>query len=308
MMLNFTFARLRRAAKGMFAGLLAALAPVPAAALAPAAPRPAEPALWVVSDPDTTIYLFGTIHLLPKGIDWQRGKLGEALAKSDELVIETIVDEKNPMQFMTAMNSLAFGSALPPLRERVDEDKRTALDAAVTAGGLPPTAYDRMETWSAAVLLLGAKFRKIGLSPEDGVESILRKSFADRKKPIEALETMVEQLGYFDRLPEEAQRDLLEGVIVPDKDMQTDFGAMLEAWQKGDVERIAKTFDKDLAESPPLRDGLMVQRNRNWAKWVEQRMAKPGSVMVAVGAGHLAGTDSVQRYLETKGFRVTRLQ
>ena len=307
-MLTFTFASLRRTAKGMLAGLLAALVPVPAAALAPAAPRPAEPALWVVSDPDTTIYLFGTIHLLPKGIDWQRGKLGEALAKSDELVIEAVVDEKNPMQFMTAMNSLAFGSALPPLRERVDKDKRAALDAAVTAGGLPPTAYDRMETWSAAVLLLGAKFRKIGLSPEDGVETILRKSFTERNKPIEALETMVEQLGYFDRLPEEAQRALLEGVIVTDKDMETDFGAMLEAWQKGDVDRIAKTFDKDLAESPPLRDGLMVQRNRNWANWVEQRMAKPGSVMVAVGAGHLAGTDSVQRYLETKGFRVRRLQ
>jgi uncharacterized protein YbaP (TraB family) len=197
---------------------------------------------------------------------------------------------------------------LPPLRDRVDSDKRDELDAAVTEGGLPPTAYDRMETWAVAVILLGAKFRKIGLSPEDGVEMILRKRFLAKNKPIEALETMVEQLGYFDRLPEEAQRSLLEGVIVTDKDMQTDFGAMLEAWQKGDVERIAKTFDTDLAESPPLRDALMVQRNRNWANWVEQRLAKPGTVMVAVGAGHLAGTDSVQRYLETKGFDVRRVQ
>lgn len=308
MMVNFDFARFRRAAKAMLAGLLAALVPVPSAAQAPAAPRPAEPALWVVSDPDTTVYLFGTIHLLPKGIDWQRGKLGEALAKSDELVIEAIVDEKNPMQFTAALNSLAFGSTLPPLRERVDKDKRAALDAAIKAEGMPPTAYDRMETWSVAVLLLGAKFRKLGLSPEDGVEAVLRKSFAQRNKPVEALETMVEQLGYFDRLPEDAQRALLEGVIVTDNAMQTDFGAMLEAWQKGDVDKIAKTFDTDLAESPPLRDGLMVQRNRNWANWVEKRMARPGSVLVAVGAGHLAGTDSVQRYLETKGFRVRRVQ
>ena len=292
----------------MLAALLAALAPALTAAQAPAALRPAEPALWVVSDHDTTVYLFGTIHLLPKGIDWQRGKLSDALAKSDELVIETIVDEKNPMQFNMALNSLAFGSTLPPLRERVDEDKRAELDAAVTAGGLPPTAYDRMETWAVAVLLLGAKFRKIGLSPEDGVEMILRKRFAESNKPIEALETMVEQLGYFDRLPEEAQRSLLEGVIVTDKDMQTDFGAMLEAWQKGDVDKIAKTFDTDLAESPPLRDALMVQRNRNWATWVEQRMARPGTVLVAVGAGHLAGTDSVQRYLETRGLEVRRVQ
>jgi uncharacterized protein YbaP (TraB family) len=264
--------------------------------------------MWVLSDADTTVYLFGTIHLLPKGIDWKGGKLDDALAKSDELIIETIIDEKNPMQFMNALNSLASSPNLPPLRERVGADKRPALDAAVKASGLPAMVYDRMETWAAAFLLLGSKFRGIGLAPEDGVEIVLRKSFIDRGKPIEALESNAEQLSFFDRLPEEAQRSLLEGAIGTDKDMKTEFTSMLEAWQAGDVEKIAKTFDKDLAETPALRDALMVQRNRNWAKWIAERMDEPGSVMVAVGAGHLAGSDSVQNYLKAKGYRVERVQ
>ena len=271
-------------------------------------PERGRPALWVVSDPDTTVYLFGTIHLLPKGVDWQSGKLDDALARSDELVIETILDEKNPMQFMNALNSLAARPGLPPLRERVGEDKRAALDAAVKASGLPPLVYDRLETWAAAFLLLGSKFRGIGLAGEDGVEVVLRRNFLERNRPIEALETNVEQLGFFDRLPEDAQRALLEGAIGTDKDMKTEFGAMLDAWKSGDVERIAKTFDKDLAETPALRDALMIQRNRNWAQWIEKRMARPGSVMLAVGAGHLAGTESVQRHLEAKGYRVQRVQ
>lgn len=271
-------------------------------------PERGRPALWVVSDPDTTVYLFGTIHLLPKGVDWQGGKVGEALAKSDQLVIETIIDEKDPMKFMNALQSLAHSPNLPPLRERVPAEKRPALDAAVKASGLPPLVYDRMETWAAAFLLLGSKFRGIGLAAEEGVELVLRRSFLEKQKPIEALETNVEQLGYFDRLPEDAQRALLEGAIGTDKDMEAEFGAMLEAWKKGDVEKIARTFDKDLGETPALRDALMVQRNRNWAQWIDKRMAEPGSVMLAVGAGHLAGTESVQRHLEAKGYKIQRVQ
>ena len=271
-------------------------------------PERGRPALWVVSDPDTTVYLFGTIHLLPKGTDWQSGKLSEALAKSDQLVIETIIDEKNPMQFMNALNSIAITPNLPPLRERVPAEKRAALDAAVKASGLPAMVYDRMETWAAAFLLLGSKFRGIGLAAEEGVELVLRKRFLDKDKPIEALETNVEQLGYFDRLPEDAQRALLEGAIGTDKDMKSEFDAMLDAWKSGDVEKIARTFDKDLGETPALRDALMVQRNRNWAQWIDKRMAEPGSVMLAVGAGHLAGTESVQRHLEAKGYKIERVQ
>lgn len=297
--------RLRRFLRPLSA-FLALFAGVPAAQAR--APEPPRPALWMVSDPDTTVYLFGTIHLLPKGIDWKGEQLSEAVAKSDQLVIETIIDEKNPMQFMQSLNALAISPGLKPLRERVPAEKRPALDAAVKASGLPPLVYDRMETWAAAFLLLGSKFRGIGLAAEDGVEIVLRKSFLEKGKPIGALESNIQQLGFFDRLPEEAQLALLDGAIGTDKDMQSEFTAMLTAWKNGDVEAIAKTFDKDLAETPALRDALMVQRNRNWADWIHQRMAKPGSLMVAVGAGHLAGTDSVQRQLEAKGYKVQRLQ
>ncbi len=167
---------------------------------------------------------------------------------------------------------------------------------------------DRMETWASAFLLLGAQFRDIGLKGEDGVEMVLRNAFAAQGKPVGALESNLEQLGFFDRLPEAAQVALLEGSLSDNQDMRKEFGAMLAAWASGDVNKIAETFDKDLAQSPDLRDALMIRRNRNWADWVDRRMASPGSVMVAVGAGHLAGGDSVQRYLEGKGYRVQRLQ
>ena len=83
---------------------------------------------------------------------------------------------------------------------------------------------------------------------------------------------------------------------------------MLRAWAKGDVKGIANSFDKDLAGSPELQRNLILKRNANWSKWIEQRMAQPGKIMIAVGAGHLAGKDSVIAQLQRDGFRVRRLQ
>jgi uncharacterized protein len=52
----------------------------------------------------------------------------------------------------------------------------------------------------------------------------------------------------------------------------------------------------------------MKRRNAAWAEWVDRRMDQPGTVLVAVGAGHLAGEDSVQRMLADRGLQATRVQ
>ena len=270
------------------------------------APQAARPALWEVSDPDTTIYLFGTIHLLPGDMKWRTAKLDEALTSSQELVVETIVDDKNPTKLMSAMASLGLAKGLPPLVERVPAAKRPALEAAIKKSGVPVQAYNSMKTWMAAFLLLSNQFRELGLS--GGVEGVLRNDFLARNKPIGELETNFEQLSFFDRLPESAQRDLLEGAIENSAAMKSEFGGMLSAWTRGDVVGIANTFDRDLSTSPALRDSLIRQRNANWSKWIEHRMTQPGAVMIAVGAGHLAGPYSVLELLRKDGYKVRRLQ
>jgi uncharacterized protein YbaP (TraB family) len=165
-----------------------------------------------------------------------------------------------------------------------------------------------METWAAAFILLGNQFRDMGLKGQEGVEAVLRNAFTTKGKPIGELESNVEQLGFFDTLPEKAQRQLLEGAITPSADMNKDFGGMLAAWSRGDVKAIARTFNHDLAASPELKQALIKRRNENWTKWIEQRMASPGSLLIAVGAGHLAGKDSVIELLKKDGYRVRQVQ
>jgi uncharacterized protein YbaP (TraB family) len=294
--------------RGLAALGLAALASctTPAATQTPG--KETGPAMWVVSDPDTTIYLFGTIHLLPRDSSWRTADFNSAVQQSQVLVLETLVDTANPQELAAQMAALGFRSGLPPIVERVDPSRRAALEQAIAKTGIPRPLFDRMETWAAAFTLLGVQFQTLGVQGEHGVEAVLRQVFTSAGKQVDQLETNREQLAFFDALPETAQRQLLEGAIENPQQMRSKFDEMLRAWLTGDVEAIAATFNRDLQNSPALKAALLTRRNWNWSQWIERRLASPGTVMVAVGAGHLAGDVSVQRYLESRGYRVRRVQ
>jgi uncharacterized protein YbaP (TraB family) len=290
---------------GLAALGLAALA---AGAAVPADARTARPAMWKVSDHDTDIYLFGTVHLLPPGTQWRTARFDKAANDAGTLVVETIIDEKNPQAFAAELARLSVRPGLPPILDRVRPEKRAALQGVIAKSGLPVAALNNMETWAAAFALLQLQFKELGVSGNDGVELALRNSFAAAGKPVEQLETNAQQLGFFDGLPESAQRDLLEGAVESPAVAKKQFDAMLSAWMNGDVAASGRTFNTELQASPELREMLLRRRNQAWSYWLHSRMARPGTVMVAVGAGHLAGSDSVIEMLKKRGLRVKRIQ
>ena len=270
--------------------------------------KAAKPAMWQVYDRDTNIYLFGTVHLLPPGTQWRTAKFDKAANDAGTLVVETIIDETNPQAFAAELARLSIRPGLPPIVTRVPAEKQAALKAVIAKAGIPEAALNNMETWAAAFALLQLQFKELGVSGNDGVELSLRKTFQQAGKPVEQLETNAQQLGFFDALPEVAQRELLEGAIETPTAAKQQFDSMLGAWMSGDVKAIGRTFNAELENSPELRDALLRRRNANWSYWLASRMARPGTVMVAVGAGHLAGHDSVVEMLKKRGFKVRRVQ
>ena len=274
-------------------------------AKAPPTP-PAKPALWKVVDADTTIYLFGTIHLLPEGTRWTGPKLNEALGRSQQLVLETILDD--PAKLGATMAKLGTSPGLPPIVSRVPPSKRAALQAAIAKSSIATTTLDKMESWAAALALSSASLAAADLRHSEGVEAQLTTAFKRAGKPIGALETPEQQLGYFDSLPETAQRKFLVSVAEDSNNIKREFAAMISAWRRGDVRKIAVTFDDEMRLTPELAEVLLRRRNAIWADWVGARMAKPGTVFVAVGAGHLAGKGSVDALVARKGFKVVRVQ
>ncbi|MBY8822750.1 TraB/GumN family protein [Sphingomonas colocasiae] len=275
-------------------------------ASAPADPGP-KPALWKVADADTTIYLFGTIHLLPPDTRWRTKAFDGAAERAQQLVLEIVPDGIAEQQ-AEAMRTLAYSSGLPALRDRVPDGKRAALDALIEKSDIPAASLDGLETWAAAIALASATLRTLDSKPGAGVEQQLGDSFKTAGKPIGALESVDAQMRMFDGLPEETQRRFLVSVIDDAADTNAAFAKMIKAWSSGDTNKIAASFDAELRQSPELAEALFHRRNAAWAEWIRKRLHTPGTVMVAVGAGHLAGKDSVQSLLQAQELKVERIQ
>lgn len=270
-----------------------------------AEPARARPAMWKLYDPDTTIYLFGTVHVLPEKTDWRTPRFDSAVRASQELVLE-IADQGDKARMAEVYRKLAVSPGLPPVLDRVPADKRAQLQALIEKNGLTPTQLNQMETWAVAVTLGASMYGQMGASADAGVENQLRNSFAS--KPVSGLETTEQQLGYFDVMPEETQRKLLVSMIDDTETATADFHKMVRAWSSGNTRAIARTFDDELKKAPEIADVLIKERNANWVAWLKQRLDRPGVVMVAVGAGHLAGENSVIDQLRSQGMKIERVQ
>jgi uncharacterized protein len=282
--------------------LLFLLAAIPGAA-------PAKPALWKLADADTTIWLFGTIHVLPNGQAWIDPELERAISQSQSLTLEAVLD-RDPGEVARLLFSMGRSENLPPLVDRVPADRRARLQEMIGKSGLPPTTFDGLESWAAAFVLTGVVLRELGTETAlgAGVEPQLSERFRAAGKPVEGLETAAEQLGYFNDLPEEAQRAFLIATLDDPATARTDFRALISAWQRGDAAAIERAFADDPEFTPAVREMLIRRRDQAWADKIVRQLDQPGTFFIAVGAGHLVGPDSVQSMLMSKGFKVVRIR
>jgi len=283
-------------------------AATPALAQTPAAaPLPdADPAIWVVKDPDTTIYLFGTFHALDGKHAWFNDEVKTAFDKAGELVLE-IPPMDDPSAIQPLVMKYAADTSGKTLSEKLSPATREKLAKALGAIGAPPTAFDKFKPFFATLTLVMANAQKLGFTGQNGAEAVLTKAAKEEKKPIGALETIDYQFGLFANMSEAEQIEMLEQTLDQLDQLAPLFAEMNQHWTKGDSEGFAKLMNEMSAQSPAAYKALLSDRNANWADWIDKRLDKPGVVFVGVGAGHLGGKDSVQDYLAKRGIKSERV-
>lgn len=312
----------------VFARLLISLAFATALALSPASARtappaadnlvaaektqvgeqpPARPALWKIADEDTTIWLFGTVHMLPAALNWRDGAVDTALGEAEELVTEI---NMTPEAMAEVAPKMARKGMLPEgqtLRDLMNEEQRVRYEAGLAKIGLPPAAFDRLKPWFASIALLQTALAGTGFTGEDGAEKVLEANVATgvRRTALEAVDFQIEVL---DGLTTEQQIAFLMSGAEDPKASREMLGRLVDFWAAGDVAALAAEMNKALLSHPGLADRLLYARNANWAAWIDQRLEAPGTVFMAVGAGHLAGDLSVQDYLAKFEIEAIRVQ
>jgi uncharacterized protein YbaP (TraB family) len=265
----------------------------------------ADPALWRIQRDGATVYLFGTVHVLPKGLQWHDPGLDRALAASDLLYVELVDDDQATMQPLVMQYGIDFAH---PLSSELDPADEQRLQSAAQTAGIPLQALDAMKPWMAAVSLTVAPIVKAGFDPASGADKKLRQQFASQGKPVKGLETAEQQIRYFANLSPTVQISMLRNSLDDYADADKVINALVKDWQHGDVNAIAALENSEMRDKyPVLYKTLLTERNQRWAQQIARMLDDHQTVFVAVGAAHLAGPDDVQAQLQKLGIHVERV-
>lgn len=304
--LKTSASRLTRVAAGgaLGAGLAFSLIAAPAPAAAFEADAPAAPALWAVTDADSTIYLFGTVHVLRPETTWRSPQIEAALEESSALWLEiSNLDD----QAAAAPLVQQYGLSQTPLSSVLTTEDNVLLAEAGAAIGMPAAAFEPMRPWLAAVTVSVAGLVNAGYDPNSGVDRLIKATADEAGLPVHGFETMEQQLRFFAEMPEDLQIAFLRESLQSFEEAPAELDALVTSWAAGDVEGIESVIVSDMkAEWPDLYEVILVNRNADWTNQIETMLEGSGTVFVAVGAAHLAGEDSVQSMLRARGINVER--
>jgi uncharacterized protein YbaP (TraB family) len=268
--------------------------------------RAAAP-VWTVRGAHGTVYLAGSVHLLPAQDAALPAAFDRAYQDCAILVMELDLDKLDPLQLSGWLQQHGTLSRDTTLRTVLGEERYARTAAAASSLGVPMSLLDTQAPWVIGVDLAELEYTRLGYDPEQGVEEqLLRRAHAD-SKPTAGLETVDEELGGLERLPRAEQLKFLDQTLSELKDTQADMLVVLAAWRRGDAARLATLLSKEYGEFPALFRPLVTDRNRHWLPQIEQFLRSDSNTLVVVGALHLVGREGLLELLRQDGYQPVQL-
>lgn len=274
---------------------------------APAAAEPlvkAHPALWHVKGPLGEAYLLGSIHLLPKNIDWHTPAIKTAMTRANVFVFEISTDEKAQGRIRELVAEMGM---LPPglsLRQMLPPPVREDFDAAIKSAGLPLEAVDHEKPWLVSLQLLVAEGTARHYSADAGVDHAVMLAAAKAHKPSRFFETIEQQLRLLAGSDDKLQIEEFAADLKNYRKDEDDLAPMIAAWSEGKADKLAALMNSELADQPDVKKALLTDRNQHWALQIQTMLREKRVFFITVGAGHLAGQDGVPALLRAAGYMV----
>jgi uncharacterized protein YbaP (TraB family) len=270
-------------------------------------PGAITPALYAVRDADSTMYLYGTVHVRPRGADWANARVRAAIDESEEVWTELMMSPEADAQ--TQALAQRFGRAERPLSSWLNEDENARFNAAVAKIGLPQGSLEGLQPWAAALTLTVVPLMQAGYDPQSGVDRSLDAYADNAGKRMRALETAEQQYTFFANMSAEMQHEMLIEAIAQVDSVDEMIGAMSETWERGNEAALARVvIEETRRDYPDLYRTLFVVRNNAWMEELTREMEGSGVDFVAVGAGHVIGPDGLVAQFRARGYRVERVR
>ena len=278
------------------------------AARADAASGLAHPALWRIENGFHQVYVFGSFHILKKGVSWVTPTIVAAMEKADAFVFEVPVTEKAPMadaqDYIDKQGYLPEGKTLSGM---LSEQGLQAYQAVLAKLPLRPGEMDKLHPWLAQLTLTSSFYDGQSLSVINGADVRILGYAVGHRKPVRYLETPRQQLEFFAESAGDFEVTSFESMVESLRDTPSSIDSATAAWVSGDVDGLSMGLQHALERNPMAKKILLDDRNAAWAQEIEQMLSDSKTYFVTVGVGHLGGPGSVFEILCSKGYKIERL-
>ncbi|TMA12196.1 MAG: TraB/GumN family protein [Deltaproteobacteria bacterium] len=263
--------------------------------------------LWKIQAKNNTIYILGSIHYLKAQNYPLAPAIEDAFRDAKKLVFEVNLDsmEKESGSQLMLMKGLYAGGTT--LKDHIAEKTYASAAKEMKELGVDVAAFNQFKPWLTAITLTALKLQKLGFDPKQGIDQYFYRKAKNENKEVDGLETLEFQIDLFDGMPERTQEMMLVQTLKDISTMEKEVEAIIKAWASGDVKAMESALLQSMREYPEVYQRLVSDRNRGWIPKIESYLSQSENYLIVVGAGHLAGKDSIIEMLKAKGYSVEQL-
>lgn len=267
----------------------------------------AESAVWKVSKGEDYLYLGGTAHLLPESAFPLPAEFEFAYQQTDMLVLETAIPEPADKQFQQTMLRAFRYQDDTSLEQLLSAEVYQSLRQHFAGFGIPIEQLNAFRPGFITIQLTVLAAMQANMAGM-GVDHYFAAKAADDGKKTAYLEALTFQLQLLASLGEGYEDDFIRTQLEQISQFEPLFKATLIAWRSGDLAKLDELIIKPTQTLyPQVYQVMFVQRHQNWMSKIEQFFGNSQRELVLVGAGHLAGDDSLLALLAKAGYHIEQI-
>ncbi|GGG28869.1 TraB/GumN family protein [Hymenobacter glacieicola] len=274
----------------------------PRQSVAKASATPAAPTralLWKISGKGLAkpSYLYGTIHLIcPQDLRITE-PVKRAFTSTRQLMLELDLDSPTLLQDMKAGMKMNDGQTLHKLLSAADYARVSSY--LKDKAGIPIAQVSMLKPFIVSSLLYS---NLLNCTPAS-YETSFVKLAQEQHKEIRGLETVQEQMGFFDKIPYAVQSQLLADLVGREAEAQQEFQLLVALYKAQKIEELRAVTSASAFSFPGYAEMLLDERNQHWVASIAQQAAGQPTFF-AVGAAHLGGPKGLLALLRQQGYQV----